>query len=78
MVDVRLNDHRDEFGIFVRRSFLQVHQNLVKALSMYRLQIVKIWHDRLDQSYEAHARTIESDMKMKKIIKIITSFINNC
>lgn len=67
MVNVRLNDHRDEFGIFVRRSFLQVHQNLVMALLMYRSRIVGIWHDRLDQSCAAHARTIESNMKMKQI-----------
>lgn len=60
MGGVPSNDHRGEFGTFAHHSFLQVRQNLARAPSMYRSQIVGTLHDQLDQNCVVHAKTIES------------------
>lgn len=80
MVNVLLIDRHDGFGIFEHHSFLLVHQNLVKELSMCLLQIVGILHDQLDQNYVMHAKTIESIKKFEnkennKVIKIDESHV---
>lgn len=65
MVNVQLNDHHGEFGISERHSFLQVHQILVMALSMFQSQIARILRDRLDRNYVMLARTIGSGIEWK-------------
>lgn len=56
-------DRHDVFGIFVRHSFPQVHQNLAAALLTCQSRIARIWHDLLDQNFAMLARTIESKEK---------------
>lgn len=60
MEDAPLNDRLDEFGTFVRHSFLQVHQILAMAPSMCPLRIARTLHDQPGRNFEVLARTIES------------------